>query len=86
MWAFYGKEARKLQRNKFTNMSRFDVYMHVNDKFAVADVRMMCENFLNVRNKNVLSSRNLMNDAILEAYAKGRKAHSNKQTEHTQTM
>jgi hypothetical protein len=84
MWAVYGKEARKLARNPDYPIS--DAHKHVNAKFEDADVGMMCCKFLNVKNKNVLASRILMNDAVLNAYAKGPKAHSNKQTEHTQTM
>ena len=81
MWAFYGKEARKLERNHEYNIQ--DFYKLVNDKFKEADVGMMCEKFLN---KKALASRDKMNDAILNAYAKGPQAHSKKQTEHTQTM
>ena len=84
MWAFYGKEARKLKRKPDYKMD--DAYKHVNGKFGDVDVGMMCEKFLNVKNKIVLASRNKMNDAVLDAYAKGPKAHSKKQTEHTQTM
>ena len=84
MWTVYGKEARMLKRNPDYNIDQ--VHKHVNGKFGEADVGMMCEKFLNVKSKIVLASRNNMNEAILDAYAKGPKADSNKQTEHTQTM
>jgi hypothetical protein len=73
MWAFYGREARKLKRRKDDNPE--EVANQVNSNFSDADVRMMCEKFLNVRKADVLASRPKMNDAILAAYAKGTKAH-----------
>jgi hypothetical protein len=84
MWAFYGKEARKIARNPDYVIDQ--AHALVNGKFVDADVSMMCQKFLYVKNKNVLASRNKMNDAVLNAYAKGPKPHSNMQTEHTQTM
>jgi hypothetical protein len=81
MWAFYGKEARKIARNPDYLID--EAHKHVNGKFGDADVSMMCQKFLNVKKQDILASRHKMNDVVLDAYAKGPKAHSNKQTEHT---
>jgi hypothetical protein len=73
MWAFYGKQARMAKRD--SKYTREDVEKAVKQQFLDADVHMMCDSFLKVR-KADLATRRTMDDAILAAYEKGKKAHA----------
>ena len=75
MWAFYGREARKVHRGEVYTRQVADDATVFKEQFTDDDVHMMCKTFLRVRTAH-LAQRSTMDNAILAAYEKGQEAHT----------